>query len=88
MLRKPLKDDEIAGLMAVCDACNGSPSAHVPIEFICRKLSRPYRDEAKGIIEKIARHPERLILAHKGRTKSYSITMAGIEELRRLGLIP
>lgn len=88
MSEKPLKDEEIAGLMAVFYSCNGSPSVHVPLEYIRKKLRPPYRDEAKRVVEKLASRPERFVLSHKGRTTSYSITIAGIEALKKLKLIP
>jgi len=46
------------------------------------------KDAAKRALEKLARRPERYILPHRGRTTSYSITIAGIRKLEELGLIP
>ena len=83
-----MRPEEIAGLIALYYACNGSVHAHVPIERIRRKFSAPYRDEAKRIVEKLSRHPEGFVHIHKGRTISYGITMAGVKKLRDLQLTP
>ena len=85
---KLLSADEIAALLACYYACDGSTKAHQPLELIRKKFSPPFRDEAKRALEKLARRPERYILPHRGRTTSYSITIAGIRKLEELGLIP
>jgi len=83
-----LSEEEIAALLACYYACDGSTKAHQPLELIRKKFSQPFRDEAKRALEKLARRPERYIVPHRGRTTSYSITMAGIRKLEELGLIP
>jgi len=86
MSERPLKPEEVAGLIALYDACGGSTKAHVPIEFFRRRLRDPYRGEAKRIMRRLRRRG--FVHVHRGRTESYGVTMMGIDRLREMGLIP
>ena len=83
---KPLKPEEIAGLMALYYACSRSIHAHVSIPRFRQKLSDLYKDEAKKILEKIRRRG--FVHVHKGREETYGINMAGVKKLKDLGRIP
>ena len=84
-MEKHLKRDHVAGLVAVYDACGGSIYAHMPLPMIRRRFVEPYRNEAKRIVEDLVR--KGYVTLHKGRNISYSITKAGVEKLRELGII-
>ena len=85
MPQRPLKPEEIAGLLALYYACGGSTKAHVPIEFFRRRLREPYRREARRIIKKLRRRG--FVHVHPGRTESYGITKEGIRVLKEMKLI-
>jgi len=83
---KPLKDEHIAGLLALYDACDGTIHAHVRKKFWKNKFQEPYRDLADKIIKKLCSNPDGLVLKHKGRNNTYSITMNAIRRLGELGI--
>jgi len=88
MTTKPLRQEEIAAILAIYYACNGSIRAHQPIERIKVKFVKALRPEAKKILEQTAKRPERYILKHKNKTETYAITLNGIKLLEDLGIIP
>ena len=85
MPKGELKPEEIAGLVALYHACDGSSKSHIPIEFFRKKLRGPYKQQADKILKKLRRRG--FVHVHKGRTKSYGITKEGINKLRELRLI-
>ena len=84
---KPLTKGEIAVLVALWEACNGSIHAHVPEQAVISRFKPHFRGLARKTLRKLARRPERYVLRHKNRETSYSITMMGIRKLRELGII-
>jgi len=88
MSAKPLKQAEIATVMAVYHACKGDIHAHQPVQLIRKKFVKDLRDAAKRLLEETARRPERYILKHKNKDTTYSITLNGIRVLEDMNLIP
>jgi len=66
-----------AVLIAVADACDYSPKAHVPEGAILRKFKSHLRGEAKNMLKKLIKTS--FVIKHPtGRNMTYNITYEGI----------
>ena len=66
-----------AVLIAVAEACDYSPNAHMPEGAILRKFPTHLRGDAKNMLKKLAKTP--YVFKHPtGRNMTYYITNIGI----------
>lgn len=86
MCKKALTDLEIATLLALFHATNGSIHAHVPKQVV----QAHFRKDLRGFVSKELKRLMRKRYAVKhptGRQTTYGVTEMGIEKLREMNLI-
>jgi len=86
MVRKPLTELEIATLVALFYATNGSIHSYVPKQAVQAR----FRKDLRGFVPKELKKLVRRGYAFKnprGRQMTYGITIEGINELRKINLI-